>query len=55
MGERCSHLPVAAVNLKAYNFLLVNFLHIYDLKYVNNLCVHIDTSTKKFEETNHRG
>jgi hypothetical protein len=24
--------------------LLVNFLHIYDMKYVNNLCVHIDTS-----------
>jgi hypothetical protein len=31
------------MNLKTCNFLLVNFLHIYDMKYVNNLCVHIDT------------
>jgi hypothetical protein len=35
--------------------LLVNFLHIYDMKYVNNLCVHIDTSTIFFEETDSRG
>jgi hypothetical protein len=49
MGERCNHLPVATVNLKICNFLLVNFLHIYDMKYVNNLCVHVDTSTKNLK------
>jgi hypothetical protein len=31
------------------NCLLVNFLHIYDMKYVNNLCVQIDTSGKKIK------
>jgi hypothetical protein len=46
MGERCSHLAIATVNLKICNFLLLNFLHIYDMKFVNNLCVHNDTSTK---------
>jgi hypothetical protein len=34
------------MNLKICNFLLVNFLYIYDMKYVNNPCVQIDTSTK---------
>jgi hypothetical protein len=39
-------MPVATVNLRICNFLLVNFLHIYDMKYVNNLYVQIDTSAK---------
>jgi hypothetical protein len=46
MGERCNHLPIATMNLKICNFLLVNFLCIYDMKYVNNLYIQIDTSAK---------
>jgi hypothetical protein len=45
-GKRCRQLPIGTVNLKICNFLLVNFLYIYDMKYVNNPCVQIDTSTK---------
>jgi hypothetical protein len=45
-GKRCRQLPIGTVNLKICIFLLVNFLYIYDMKYVNNPCVQIDTSTK---------
>jgi hypothetical protein len=44
MGKRCSHLPVAIVNLNICIFLLLKFIYLYDMKYVNNLCVQIDTS-----------
>jgi hypothetical protein len=36
-------MPVATMNFKICNFFLVNFLHIYDMKYVNILCFQIDT------------
>jgi hypothetical protein len=45
MGERCSQLSIATMNLKLLYFLLVKFLLLYDMKiYVNNLLVQIDTS-----------
>jgi hypothetical protein len=43
-GKRCSHLPIATVNLNICNFLLIKFIYLYDMKYVNNICVQIDTS-----------
>jgi hypothetical protein len=43
--ERCSHLPVADVNLKLSYFFLVKFMHFYEMKYGKNLCAQIDTST----------
>jgi hypothetical protein len=43
-GERCSQLLVATMNLKLLYFLLVKFLLLYDMKYVKNLLVQIDTS-----------
>jgi uncharacterized membrane protein len=42
---RCSQLPIATMNLKLLYFLLLKFLLLYDIKYVNNLLVQIDTST----------
>jgi hypothetical protein len=43
-SERCHHLPIPTVNLKILYYFLVKFLHLYDMKYVNNLWVQIDTS-----------
>jgi hypothetical protein len=42
--KSCYHLPVTTVNLNLLYFLLVKFRHLYDIKYVNNLWVQIDTS-----------
>jgi hypothetical protein len=37
-------MPVATVNLKFLYILLVKFLHLYDMKYVNNLYDQIGNS-----------
>jgi hypothetical protein len=45
MGERCTQLPVATVNLKLLYFFASEILLLYDKKiYVNNLLVRVDTS-----------